>query len=65
VVWIFTKDEQRLRCEIAHADGSGYRIVVTHPDRTEMTEDIEQPSTLAERTVAVMKDLHDAGWHIA
>lgn len=60
---MFTKDGQQLRCEIDCAQPDGhYRIVVTRPDRTRTTEDIERPTDLVERTAAVMSQLRDDGW---
>jgi hypothetical protein len=66
VVWLLTKQGQQLRCEVSHGDTPGsYRIVITLPDRTQTIEEIEQPTALVDRTVSVMKALHDDGWQLA
>jgi hypothetical protein len=64
VLWVFTRNGRQLRCEVMHADAPGrYRIVVTRPDRTESSEEVDT-TTLVERTAAVMNGLRDEGWQL-
>ena len=47
-----------------HADAPRrYRILVTRPDRTESSEEVDS-TTIVERTAAVMNGLRDEGWQL-
>jgi hypothetical protein len=69
MVWVFAKDGQHTRCEIAHdaaadAAAPGYRIIVRHPDRQQTVETLADPVALIDRALAVMRDLHRDGWTV-
>ena len=64
MLWVFARNGRQLRCEVMHADAPGrYRIVVTRPDRTESSEEVDS-TTIVERTAAVMNGLRDEGWQL-
>ena len=64
MLWVFTRNGRQLRCEVMHADAPGrYRVVVTRPDRTESSEEVDS-TTIVERTAAVMNGLRDEGWQL-
>jgi len=47
-----------------HAEAPGrYRIVVTRPDRSESSEEVDA-GTIAERSAAVMNGLREEGWQL-
>ena len=65
MIWFFDKNGERLRYEINHDPSGGrYRVVITKPDGTESIEEVQEATTLIERSVALMNSLRDDGWHI-
>jgi len=66
MIWFFDRDGQRLRYEIARDRAAGrYRLIITRPDGTESVEEVDEPTTLIERSVALMNELRGDGWHVA
>jgi hypothetical protein len=65
MIWVFERDDDRLRCEITRdGTGSRYLLVVTTLDGTQSVEDIAEPTALIERSVEVMASLRRDGWRI-
>jgi citrate lyase beta subunit len=63
MVWFFDRDGERLRYEILRDRSMGcYRVVITHPDGTESIEEVAEPTTLIERSAALMNSLRSDGW---
>jgi hypothetical protein len=66
MIWFFDRDGQRLRYEIARDRSAGrYRLIITRPDGTESVEEVDEPTTLIERSVQLMNELRGDGWHVA
>jgi 5'-3' exonuclease len=66
MIWFFDRDGQKLRYEILRdrADHR-YRVVITHPDGRESVEEVDEPTTLIERSVELMNSLRTEGWRVA
>lgn len=65
MIWFFDKDGERLRYEIHRVRDGRYRVVITRPDGTETVEEIDEPTTLIERSVELMNSLRGDGWKVA
>jgi len=66
MIWFFDRDGERLRYEICRDRAGGrYRLVITQPDGSESVEEVDGPSQLIERSVALMNSLRGDGWHVA
>jgi hypothetical protein len=66
MIWFFDRDGQRLRYEIARDRAAGrYRLIITRPDGTESVEEVDEPTTLIERSVQLMNELRGDGWDVA
>jgi hypothetical protein len=64
MIWFFDRDGETLRYEISRDAKRGrYRVVITGPDGSESVEELEEPTTLIERSVQLMNALRSAGWH--
>src|ERR1051325_274820 len=65
MIWFFDKEGERLRYEITHDRATGkYRVIVTRPDGSESTEEVDQPTDLIERSVQLMNAIRTAGWKV-
>ena len=54
MIWFFDRNGEKLRYEISHDRINGrYRVVITHPDGSESVEEVDEPTELIERSVAV------------
>ena len=66
MIWFFDRDGERLRYEIARDRAQGrYRLIITRPDGTESVEEVDEPTTLIERSVELMNALRGDGWHVS
>jgi hypothetical protein len=66
MIWFFDRDGEKLRYEISRDRLAGrYRVIITHPDGSESVEEVEEPTELIERSVALMNSLRTEGWHVA
>ena len=66
MIWFFDRDGQKLRYEIRRDPAIGrYRLIITHPDGHESIEEVDEPSALIERSVALMNSLRSDGWNVA
>lgn len=66
MIWFFDRNGEKLRYEITHDRLNGlYRVVITHPDGSESVEEVEEPTELIERSVALMNSLRGDGWKVA
>jgi hypothetical protein len=66
MIWFFDKDGARLRYEITRDRvDHRYRVVITHPDGRESVEEVDEPTTLIERSVELMNLLRVDGWRVA
>jgi hypothetical protein len=65
MIWFFSREGDRLRYEISRdGEGQRYRVVITEPDGSERIVDVDNPTELVERSVALMSQLRDEGWKI-
>ena len=66
MIWFFDRNGEKLRYEISHDRLNGlYRVVITHPDGSESVEEVDAPTELIERSVALMNSLRGDGWRVA
>ena len=66
MIWFFDRNGEILRYEISHDRSNGlYRVVNTHPDGSESVEEVDEPTELIERSVALMNSLRGDGWKVA
>ncbi len=66
MIWLFDRDGEKLRYEISRdRNGGRYRVVITRPDGSESVEEVDEPTTLIERSVQLMNSLRSDGWHVA
>ena len=66
MIWFFDRNGEKLRYEITHDRANGlYRVVITHPDGSESVEEVDEPTALIERSVALMNSLRGDGWKVA
>ena len=66
MIWFFDRNGEKLRYEISHDRLNGlYRVVITHPDGSESVEEVDEPTELIERSVALMNSLRGDGWRVA
>jgi hypothetical protein len=66
MIWFFDRNGEKLRYEISHDRINGmYRVVITHPDGSESVEEVDEPTVLIERSVALMNSLRGDGWKVA
>ena len=66
MIWFFDRNGEKLRYEISHDRSNGlYRVVITHPDGSESVEEVDEPTTLIERSVELMNSLRGDGWKVA
>jgi hypothetical protein len=67
MIWFFDRNGEKLRYEISRDRSAGgrYRVVITRPDGTESVEEVDEPTTLIERSVKLMNSLRGEGWHVA
>jgi hypothetical protein len=66
MIWFFDRDGERLRYEISHNRTIGrYRLIITRPDGSESVEEVDEPTELIERSVALMNTLRHEGWKVA
>jgi hypothetical protein len=65
MIWLFDRDGEKLRYEISRdRHGGRYRVVITRPDGSESIEEVDEPTTLIERSVQLMNSLRSDGWHV-
>ena len=63
MLWIFERQDQRLRCEIRHESGGpGYELIITSPDGSERMERFDETAALIKRSLDLQRDLIEAGW---
>jgi hypothetical protein len=66
MIWFFDRNGEKLRYEISRDRSAGrYRVVITRPDGSESIEEVDEPTTLIERSVQLMNSLRGEGWHVA
>jgi hypothetical protein len=66
MIWFFDRNGEKLRYEISRDRSNGlYRVVITHPDGSESVEEVDEPTELIERSVALMDSLRGDGWKVA
>ena len=66
MIWFFDRNGEKLRYEISRdRSGGRYRVVITRPDGSESVEEVDEPTVLIERSVALMNSLRSDGWHVA
>lgn len=66
MIWFFDRNGERLRYEITHdRTARRYRLVITRPDGSESVEEVDEPTELIERSVALMNSLRGDGWRVA
>jgi hypothetical protein len=66
MIWFFDRNGEKLRYEISHDRSNGlYRVVITHPDGSESVEEVDEPTELVARSVALMNSLRGDGWKVA
>jgi hypothetical protein len=66
MIWFFDRNGEKLRYEISHDRLNGfYRVVITHPDGSELVEEVDEPTELIERSVELMNSLRGDGWKVA
>ncbi len=65
MIWFFDRAGERLRYEILRDRTGRYRVVITRPDGTESVEEVDEPTALIERSVALMNSLRGDGWKVA
>jgi len=65
MIWFFDRDGERLRYEIMRDRNGRYRVVITRPDGSESVEEVDEPTTLIERSVQLMNSLRGDGWKVA
>jgi hypothetical protein len=65
MIWFFDRDGERLRYEIMRDRNGSYRVVITRPDGSESVEEVDEPTTLIERSVQLMNSLRGDGWKVA
>jgi hypothetical protein len=66
MIWFFDRNGEKLCYEISHDRSNGlYRVVITHPDGSESVEEVDEPTELIERSVALMNSLRGDGWKVA
>ena len=64
MIWFFDRNGERIRYEIMR-DRGHYKLVITRPDGSESVEEVDEPTELIERSVALMKSLRGQGWKVA
>ena len=65
MIWFFDRTGERLRYEITRGRTDGrYRVIITQPDGSETTEEVEEPTELIERSVQLMDSLRGDGWKV-
>ena len=65
MIWFFDRNGERLRYEILRDRGGRYKVVITKPDGSESIEEVDEPTELIERSVALMNSLRGDGWKVA
>jgi hypothetical protein len=66
MIWFFDRNGEKLRYEISRDRSAGrYKVVITRPDGSESIEEVDEPTTLIERSVQLMNTLRGEGWHVA
>jgi hypothetical protein len=66
MIWFFDRNGEKLRYEISRDRSAGrYKVVITRPDGSESIEEVDEPTTLIERSVQLMNSLRGEGWHVA
>ena len=63
MVWFFERNGQYLRCEARDLpEGSGYELVITQPNGSEMSERFEDSAELSRRQRSLESGLTAQGW---
>ena len=63
MVWFFERGGQYVRCETLNSpDGSGYQLVITHPNGSTTTEQFDDSGELSKRQKALENGLVAEGW---
>ena len=66
MIWFFNRNGEKLRYEISRDRSAGrYKVVITRPDGSESIEEVDEPTTLIERSVQLMNSLRGDGWKVA
>jgi len=66
VVWLFTRNEQRVRFAVTRGGSAGgYVLLITTEDGPVQIEDIALPATLMERVAEEAQRLRADGWRLA
>ena len=66
MIWFFDRDSERLRYEVTRDRATNrYRLIITRPDDSESIEEVNEPTELVERSIALMNNLRGDGWRVA
>jgi hypothetical protein len=64
--WLLVKEGSELVCELRCGRGSGpYHLVLTKPDGTEEVEEVDEATSVVERTAELMNSLRSEGWRLS
>ena len=63
MLWTFSRDQRHVSCEIRLSlSGSGYELVVRHPNGSERLERFDDANTLNRRALELQGHLLSQGW---
>lgn len=63
MIWLFERQGEYLRYEARPAkDGSGFELIITSPDGTEVTERFDDSGALSKRQRELESQLSGEGW---
>jgi hypothetical protein len=57
------KDGERIACDVRRGHRAGtYALVITRPDAPRIVEEVDHPTALIDRIVAITSSLRNEGW---
>jgi hypothetical protein len=63
MLWIFERKGEHMRCEIHRdSEGSGYEMIVTRADGSQVMERFDETDALIRRTLEFQRELMETGW---
>jgi hypothetical protein len=66
MLWTFYRDGRCVNYEVRNApDGSGFELIVRHPDGGETREQFANSEALNRRALELQNSLLDGGWFVA